>query len=130
MKSIVTDRAPSPAGHYSQGILANGFLFVSGQLPIDPASRALVRGTIEEEAVRTLTNVKEIVEAAGAALDDIVKVTIYVPDIELWPEINTAYAGFFGEHRPARAVVPVGPLHYGARIEVEAIAVCPGTADL
>ena len=129
MNSVSTDRAPSPAGHYSQGTVANGFLFVSGQLPIDPTSRELVSGTIEEETIRTLTNVREIVEAAGAALDDIVKVTIYVPDIELWPDINAAYARFFGDHRPSRAVVPGGPLHYGARIEVEAVAVCPEPAD-
>jgi 2-iminobutanoate/2-iminopropanoate deaminase len=124
MKTIITDRAPSPAGHYSQGVLANGLLFVSGQLPIDPDSGEIVDGTIEEETTRTLKNVRQIVRAAGATLHDIVKVTIFVPDIELWPRINAAYAEFFGSHKPARAVVPVGPLHYGARIEVEAVAVC------
>ena len=126
MNTISTKSAPSPAGHYSQAIAANGFLFVSGQLPIDPGTRKPVHGTVEEETGRTLANVREIVEAGGASLTDIVKVTIYVPDIEFWPRINAAYAAFFRDHRPARAVVPVGPLHYGAQVEIEAVAVLPG----
>jgi 2-iminobutanoate/2-iminopropanoate deaminase len=129
MKTITTDRAPAPAGHYSQAVHANGFLFVSGQLPIDPTTRELLTGSIEDETRRTLRNVREILEAAGATVEDVVKVTIYVPDIELWSAINEAYADFFGDHRPARAVVPVGPLHYGARVEIDAIAAVPHSAD-
>ncbi|NNE35232.1 MAG: RidA family protein [Rhodothermales bacterium] len=124
MRIVSTNDAPSPAGHYSQGVQSRGLLFVSGQLPVDPQTRKLVNASIEEETIRTLTNVRQIVEASGSTLQDIVKVTIYVTDIEHWPRINEAYADFFGEHRPARAVVPVGPLHHGARIEIEAVAAC------
>ena len=124
MKTISTSHAPAPAGHYSQAVLTGGLLFVSGQLPVDPQTRKLVSASIEEETIRTLTNVRHIVEAAGVSITDVVKVTIYVADIADWPRINEAYAGFFGDHRPARVVVPVGPLHHGARIEVEAVAEC------
>lgn len=122
MKVINTRNAPSPGGHYSQGIVHGGFLFVAGQLPIDPVSGEKLLGSIEEQALRALENVRAVVEAAGAGLESVVKTTVYVADIELWGRVNTVYADFFGEHRPARAVVPVKELHHGFLIEIEAVA--------
>ena len=122
MKRIATDQAPTPAGHYAQGIVEGGWLFVSGQLPIDHTSGQPRLGSVEEQTQLALRNVGAIVQAAGSRLSRIVKTTVYVTDIELWPRVNAAYASFFGEHRPARAVVPVKELHHGALVEIEAIA--------
>jgi len=122
LQIIETSNAPLPAGHYSQATIANGLIFVAGQLPIKP-NREKVLGSIEEQTLQTLENVKAIVEAAGSDLHHIVKVTIYISDISLWEGVNKAYTAFFGEHKPARAMVPVKDLHYGFLIEIEAIAV-------
>ena len=113
---------PVPKGHYSPGILANGLVFVSGQLPVDPATGAMIEGTAEQQTERTLRNVELILRAAGSSLDRVVQMTIYIPDIELWGEVNAAYSRVMGSHRPTRAIVPVTPLHYGALIEIQAIA--------
>ena len=125
MKHISTDGAPAPAGHYSQGVVHNGTLYVAGQLPIDPATGEKYIGPIEEQTRQVLQNVAAIVEAAGGGLGDILKVTVYVSDIGLWGRVNQVYAEFFGEHRPARAVVPTRNLHHGFEIEVEAVAAVP-----
>jgi len=122
MQAVHTDDAPQPAGHYAQAVAHNGFLFVSGQLPIDPGTGKPVDGTIEEQTNRALENILAILRAAGSDRHLVVKTTVYVSDIELWPRVNAAYALFFGEHRPARAVVPTRELHYGCLIEIEAVA--------
>ncbi|MFQ3620144.1 MAG: Rid family detoxifying hydrolase [Spirochaetales bacterium] len=120
---IQTKEAPLPGGHYSQGLVAGGFLFVSGQLPLDPKTGALVPGGVEEQTLQALKNLEAIVVAAGLNKEHIVKVTVYVADISLWGTINRVYGDFFRTHKPARAVVPTGPLHYGSILEVEATAV-------
>ncbi len=120
---IQTPDAPQPAGHYSQGLLDNGWLFVSGQLPIDAATGRFVPGTIEEQTRLVIANVKAVVQAAGGTLDDVVKVTLYFSDVAFWPQINAIYAEAFGAHKPARSAVPTPKLHYGADIEMEAIAI-------
>ena len=122
MRHIKTDDAPPPAGHYSQGLAHNGLLFVSGQLPIDPLTGEKHLGPIEDQTRQVLKNVAAILEAGGAGLGDVLKVTVYVSDIGLWGRVNEVYAEFFGEHRPARAVVPSRDLHHGFQIEIEAIA--------
>ena len=122
MKPVSTPNAPKPAGHYSQAVVHNGLVFVSGQLPIDPVSGEKILGSIEMQTEQVLQNVKAILEAAGSGPDRILKVTIYISDIELWGKVNAVYAEFFGEYRPARAVVPTRELHYGFQIEMEAIA--------
>jgi 2-iminobutanoate/2-iminopropanoate deaminase len=123
MKAILTDRAPQPAGHYSQAIISNGIVYVSGQLPINPASPAdKVVGSIEEQAAQALRNVKAILEAAGSDMDHVLKTTVYVSDVALWGRVNSVYSEFFCDHRPARAVVPTRELHFGYQIEIEAIA--------
>jgi 2-iminobutanoate/2-iminopropanoate deaminase len=113
---------PTPKGHYTPGIAANGMVFVSGQLPMDPATGEIVPGGITAQTERALRNVELVLEAAGSSLDRVVQMTIYIPDGELWGGVNAVYARVMGSHRPARAVVPVSPLHYGALIEIQAIA--------
>ncbi len=122
IKRIHSDEAPSPGGHYSQAVVYNGLVFVSGQLSIDPQTREKKLGTIEEQTEQALKNVAAIVKAANSDLSRILKMTIYVADINLWSAVNTVYARFMGEHRPARAVVPTGELHYGFLVEIECIA--------
>jgi 2-iminobutanoate/2-iminopropanoate deaminase len=123
MKYISTKNAPTPAGHYSQAVVQDNLVFVSGQLPIDPVSGEKKTGPIEEQTEQTLQNLAEILKAANSSLDQVVKVTVYLSDIELWNRVNAVYADFFGEHKPARAVVPTRELHFGFQIEIEAIAV-------
>ena len=122
MQSIQTGNAPTAAGHYSQGIVHNGVVYVAGQLPIDPKDRNKPVGSIEEQTEQTLRNVEAILVAAGSGLDQVLQMTIYVSDIELWGGVNTAYSKMMGGHKPARAVVPVKDLHYGYQIEIQAIA--------
>lgn len=122
MRRIQTDHAPAPGGHYAQGVAHGGFLFVSGQLPLDPRTGEAKTSSIEEQTQQALENVVAIVEAAGAQKANIVKTTLYVSDIALWDRVNDVYAAFFGLYRPARAIVPVKELHHGAQIEIEAVA--------
>ena len=122
MKKILTNKAPGAAGHYSQAISHGGLVFVAGQLPLDPVSGKLVEGGIEVQVRQTIKNVEEILLASNSALNQVLKTTIYIPDIEYWPEVNRVYAECFGDHKPARAVIPCGALHYGALLEMEVIA--------
>jgi 2-iminobutanoate/2-iminopropanoate deaminase len=121
MKVISTPSAPQPVAAYSQGVVANGFLYTAGQVGLDTASGLLLEG-IEAQAERALTSVKNIVEAAGLSVADIVKVTIFVTDLSQFALVNAIYARFVGDHRPARSTVGVAALPLGAMIEVEAIA--------
>ena len=122
MEAILTADAPSPAGHYSQAVVHEGVVYVSGQLPIDPHTSEKRVGSIEEQTEQALKNVSKILEAAGSGLDHVLKVTVYVSDIALWDRVNAVYATFFGGHRPARAVVPTRDLHFGFQIEIGAVA--------
>lgn len=123
MKQISTDRAPKPAGHYAQAVVHGDVVYVSGQLPVDPVTGEKPTASIEEQTQQALQNLREVLVAAGSDLDHVVKTTVYVSDIKLWDRVNAVYASFFGMHRPARAVVPTGKLHFGFQIEIEAIAV-------
>jgi len=122
MKPILTSKAPEPAGHYSQAITHLGLVFVSGQLPIDPVTREVVPGGIEQQARQTIENVRQILLASGSDLNGVLKSTIFITDGKYWPEVNKVYAEAFGDHKPARAVIPCGELHYGAMLEMEVIA--------
>ena len=108
-------------GHYSQAVISGGLIFVSGQLPMDPVT-GKVKDSIQEQAVQVLDNLQNILEAAGASLRNVVKVTGYISDVSLWGEVNEVYAERFGDHRPARAVVPCRELPRGCLVELEAIA--------
>ena len=120
--TILTPQAPTPAGHYSQAIVHQGIVYVAGQLPINPGQKEHVVGTIEEQTRQTLANLDAILQAAGSSRLHVLKVTVYVSDVSHWARVNAVYAEFFGDHRPARTVVPVGKLHYGYEIELDAIA--------
>jgi 2-iminobutanoate/2-iminopropanoate deaminase len=122
LQPILTDKAPIPAGHYSQAIVHQGVVYIAGQLPIKPGQKEHTLGTIEEQTRQTLANLDAILIASGSSRDQVIRVTIYVSDVSHWPMVNTIYAEFFGNHRPARTVVPVGKLHYGYEIELDAIA--------
>lgn len=112
----------APGGHYSHAVAAGGFVFVSGQLPIPPSGVKDATLTIEQQTQITLENVHHALRAAGANLTDVVKVTAFLTSEDDWAAFNGVYAKFFGEHRPARAAVPVATLHYGFKIEIEAVA--------
>ncbi len=123
MKVVYTERAPRPVAPYSQGVIAGCFLFVSGQIPLDPSTGELVRGDFRRAARRALENLKAVVEAAGASLRDVVKVTVFLSDISRFQEFNEVYREFFGGGPyPARTAVQVAALPLGADVEVEAIA--------
>jgi 2-iminobutanoate/2-iminopropanoate deaminase len=122
MQPVLTSEAPVPAGHYSQAIVHNGLGFVAGQVPIDPQHPQAPPGSIEEQTEQTLRNVEAILKAAGSSLDRVLQMTVYVTDISLWGAVNATYARLLGDHRPARAIVPVKDLHYGYQIEIQAIA--------
>ncbi len=123
LNAIVTDQAPRPGGHYSQGVLAGDWLFVSGQLPIDPDGTVRHAADFAEQADLAIANALAIVRAAGKAPAQVAKATLYVVGIANWPAANAAFARAFGDHRPARSIVPVPELHFGVQIEVELIAV-------
>ncbi|MCM2316461.1 MAG: Rid family detoxifying hydrolase [Thermoanaerobaculia bacterium] len=122
MKTITTPGAPAAAGHYSQAIVHDGLVFVSGQLPIDTATGTPCNATIEEQTELVLRNLSAILEAAGSGIDRVLRTTVYVSDIALWSRVNATYSAFFGKHRPARSVVPTRELHFGCLVEIDAIA--------
>lgn len=109
-------------GHYSPGIISNGMLYISGQLSIDPDTRALPEGGIAAHAALALKNVERVLTEAGLTRNDVVQCRVYVTDVALWDEVNAVYAEFFGYHKPARVVLPVPALHFGCMVEIEAIA--------
>lgn len=122
MKKIQPSNQPQPKGHYSPGVVHNGLVYVSGQLPIDLVTREPFAGDIETQTELALRNVEAILHPAGSDLQHVVQMTIYISDIELWGKVNEAYARVMGDHRPARAIVPVKDLHFGTQIEIQAIA--------
>ena len=126
MKVIQPNGQPQPKGHYSPGIEHNGLVYVSGQLPMDLVTRQPFTGSIEEQTELSLRNVEAVLHAAGSDLDHVLQFTIYVSDIELWGRVNETYARVMGEHRPARAMIPVRDLHFGTQIEIQAIAAVKG----
>jgi 2-iminobutanoate/2-iminopropanoate deaminase len=113
----------APGGHYSHAVTAGGFVFVSGQLPIAPDGAKLNEAPFEEQARQVLDNDAHALAGAGSSIDRLVQVRVYVTDISCWPAFNTIYAKWAGTARPARCVVPVPQLHYGFKVEVEAIGV-------
>ena len=122
MNTIQPSDQPQPKGHYSPAIEHDGLVFVSGQLPMDLKTREAFAGDIETQTELALRNVEAVLNAAGSDLKRVLQVTIYISDIELWGKVNEAYARVMGEHRPARAIVPVKDLHFGTKIEIQAIA--------
>jgi 2-iminobutanoate/2-iminopropanoate deaminase len=123
MEFISTNKAPGAIGPYSQATKCGNILFVSGQIPIDPQTNAIVEGEIEDMTWQVLNNINEILSAAGFNLTDVAKVTLFVKDMGHFSRINSVYESFFGAHKPARAVVEVSRLPKDVLIEAECIAV-------
>ena len=122
MKTIAKGDAPKAIGPYSQAVVENGFLYASGQVPIDPATGELVPGGIEAAVERVFDNIEAILRSAGSSLDDVVKTAVYLLRMSDFAAMNAIYARRFGSHRPARSTVAVAELPKGASIEIEVIA--------
>lgn len=122
MRKVQPTDQPQPKGHYSPGVEHNGIVYVSGQLPMSLDTREPFTGAIEEQTELALRNVEAVLNAAGSDLKNVLQFTIYVSDMELWGAVNKKYAEVMGDHRPARAIVPVKDLHFGTQIEIQAIA--------
>lgn len=121
MTEIRCAAAPSPGGQYAQAVLHRDTLYVSGQLGVTCETPDVDKVSIADQVKFALRNIEAIGRVVGAQLDDIVRCTVYVADIIHWNQADRAYATFFGEHRPARSIVPCSPLHFGASIEIEAV---------
>jgi len=122
MKLIETDNAPLPLGHYSQAIVHNDLVYVSGQLPINTENPDQPVGSIEAQTRLTLENLEAVLKAAGSSKDKVLRATIYITDLAIWGQVNATYAEFFGNHKPTRSAVPVTSLPKGFSIEIDAIA--------
>jgi 2-iminobutanoate/2-iminopropanoate deaminase len=123
MKQVHTQAAPAPVGPYSQAIVHAGLVFASGQVPLDPATDALVEGDIEAQTERVLANLSAVLEAAGSSLDRVLRTTVYMVELDLFPRVNAVYARYFtGTPQPARVTVQAAALPLGAQIEIDAIA--------
>lgn len=116
---------PAPGGHYSHATVANGFVFVAGQLPVTPAGEKLGDAPFEVQARQVLANVEAVLRDCGCTVADLVQVRVYLDSVDHWPAFNAVYAQWAGDAKPARAVVPSGPLHFGLKVEVEAVALQP-----
>lgn len=125
VETIRTEKAPAAIGPYSQAVRANGFVFVSGQIPIDPRSGEIVSGGFVDQALRALENLKQVLIASGAGLEKVVAVDVFVTDINEFAAFNKVYEEFFSAHKPARAVVEVKGLPRGVMVEVKCVAVLP-----
>ena len=122
-EEIRTADAPAPVGPYSQAIRSGDVVYVSGQIPLDPATGEKVEGEIEDEARQVLANLKAVLEAAGSGMDRVVKATVYLTDLSLFPRVNAVYAeAFDSDPAPARVTVGVAALPLGAQVEIDAIA--------
>jgi len=122
IRTVHTEDAPAAIGPYSQAVVSDGWVFVSGQIPFDPKTMEQVPGGIQEQTDRSLTNLRNILEAAGAGLDTVVKTTVFLADMGDFAAMNEVYARHFGDHRPARAAVEAAGLPKGVDVEIECVA--------
>ncbi|MEE9500521.1 MAG: RidA family protein [Candidatus Aminicenantaceae bacterium] len=122
-QEINTENAPKAIGPYSQGIIANGFVFASGQIALDPATGELNTGSVEEQAHLVLTNLKAVIEASGSSMDKVVKCTVFLEDMDDYGTVNAIYGEYFNAPYPARAAVQVARLPRDVKVEIEAIAI-------
>jgi 2-iminobutanoate/2-iminopropanoate deaminase len=121
-KTISTDRAPKAIGPYAQAIIANGFAFLSGQIPLDPATNQMIEGDITAQTERVLENLKALLEACGSSLGQVVKTTVFVKDMGEFAKMNEVYGRYFPENPPARATVEAARLPRDVRVEIDCIA--------
>ena len=120
MESIKTDKAPAAVGPYSQAVVHNGLVFVSGQIPVDPATGTVAEG-FREQVAQALTNLRNVLEASGSSMEKVLRVTVFLTDISRFAEVNEVYAGFFSEPFPSRSCVEVSNLPKGVGLEIDAI---------
>lgn len=125
LKTVLTDKAPPAIGPYSQGIVASGFLFTAGQIPLDPTTGQVIKGDVKAQTERVLANLTAVLAAAGASWRHVVKTTVFLHDMNDFPAVNEVYAGILGESRPARSTVQVAGLPKGVLVEIDAIAELP-----
>ncbi len=121
MQKVQIKNAPAPRGHYSAAVVHNGLIFVSGQLPRNAMTGEVETGSIEAQTKLALRNVEAILIEANSGLNHVLQFTIYVSEMDDWDKVNEVYASILGEHKPARAIVPVKDLHFGTKIEIQAI---------
>lgn len=122
-QAVSTDKAPTAIGPYAQAIKIQGMVFTSGQIPIDPATKQIAGNTIQEQAKQVMTNLQAVLEEAGSSLDQVVKTTCFLADLNDFASFNEVYGGFFsGDAPPARSTVQVAKLPMGVRVEVECVA--------
>jgi 2-iminobutanoate/2-iminopropanoate deaminase len=126
-RAVLTPGAPAPVGPYSQAIVSGGFVFASGQIPLDPATGKLVEGGFEAQAERVLDNLRAVLEAAGSSLDAVVRTNVFLIDLALFPRLNAVYGRYFtADPKPARSTIGVAALPLGAALEIEAVAALRG----
>lgn len=117
--------APEPIGPYSQAVEANGFIFLSGQIPVDPKTGFLIEGEVKDQTRMVMDNLASVLAAAGCSMKDLVMVTLYIKDMEEFPYVNEVYAGYFGDKPPARACIEVARLPKDVKVEASAVAAVP-----
>ncbi|WP_072150330.1 RidA family protein [Candidatus Kryptobacter tengchongensis] len=122
-KIVYTEKAPKPVGPYSQAVIAGDFIFTAGQIPIDPKTNQVVQGDIKEQTKQVLENLKAVLEASGATFDDVVKVTVYMRDLNEFSAMNEIYSEYFKNSPPARTTVEVSRLPRDVKVEIDLIAV-------
>lgn len=122
LRTVHTDDAPAAIGPYSQAVVTDGWVFCSGQIPIDPATGGLLEGDIQAQTDRVLKNLRAVLEAAGSSLSSVVKTTVFLADMDDFERMNEVYARHFGDHRPARAAVEAAALPKHVTVEIECVA--------
>lgn len=127
-KIFCTDKAPRPKGPYSQAVIHNELLYISGQIPLNPETGLIIRGTIEEETDAVLNNTKIIIEEAGASMEDVLKVTCYLADLDDFERFNSLYKRYFLQNPPARTTLQAGKLPFDVQVEIDAIVALPSSS--
>jgi 2-iminobutanoate/2-iminopropanoate deaminase len=122
-RPVSTEHAPKAIGPYAQAVIHNGLVYLSGQIPLDPASGQIVEGGIGEQTERSLENIKSVLAASGSSLEAVLKTTVYLRDIADFPKMNEVYGRYFGSNPPARSTIQAGALPRNAMVEIDAIAV-------
>jgi 2-iminobutanoate/2-iminopropanoate deaminase len=120
--TVHTDKAPKAIGPYSQAVIYNGIAYLSGQIPLDPATGQVIEGGIAEQTERVMLNLKAVLEASGSSFKQVLKTTVFLADMAEFPKMNEVYAMYFNENPPARATVQAAGLPRGVRVEIECIA--------
>ena len=122
MKTIYTKNAPEPLGHYSQAIIHNNTIYLATQIPIDPKGNSNEITTIDQQTKQLLTNIENILLAGNSDLNHIIRITIYITDMNLWDEVNTIYKDFLKDHKPARGIIHVKSIHKGFQVAMDVVA--------